>query len=242
MTHCILCKTELTEDDDITRGYDAKCRDSYRRLLRQVGTTEFEIREMRKLSGDDLADSLRLFEQSLHARQLAIRQRAFDSLRRHAVRAEVKQFGLTADEAAEYMRRRMAGDSAQELRDELESANRGLALERELYLAEGVHKLLYALMEKADTEINRVKERDFIKGYATDDRNVCSGMQIAVVTAIAYADADPAELIEFANRQGWGRVSHFIQRNLGWIAQERSLQQGIARRLREDDAGLRLAA
>lgn len=241
MTHCFICECELTNDDDKALRCDSEtCRDKYRTLLRYVGTTEYEIKQIQLLPGDDLTEALKLFQQSLKAKQLSVRQRAFISLRRHAARAEAKLLGLTHDETVEYVRRRMNGDSADELRYEIESANRGIENERELYLATGVRQLLYALMERADSEINRVKERNFIAGKNTDDRALATGMQVAVVTAIAYSDASCEELIELAVRQGWGRVQHFIQRNEGWIEHDRRLVAGIRRRLTDSPSSVNL--
>ncbi|MBL8186551.1 MAG: hypothetical protein JNK38_01015 [Acidobacteria bacterium] len=234
MAKCFICSKDLTNPEHAARGYGEDCQRKYQTYLASAGTSEAELAELDATGDEAVLRRVRNFRQSLGSGRRREIEQTLAAARREAGHLEATQLGLTEREYFDYVDRRAAGEPAAELKAEVETANQAIALERERYLAEGAIKIVHALMEQVNHEVTRIKDRDFIAGHSTDTRNMATGLQTALVIAIAHTDLPTDELIAVADRQGWLTTERFLQQSAIRIHQERTFRQGIERRLLAD--------
>lgn len=252
MAHCILCQRQITAGQSVTRGVGSTCWARYENYLSQYGTSEAEISYFETLGESDkgMATRLRGFHIELANSRAAMRCLA--ALRRYAGHKEAEALGLSADEALHYAERREQGESAEELRAEIEEADRAIAQERARYLVETEKKMVLTLLEAADSRLEqkRAGESFLRTNQGTDQAREMKaravghsqGFEEALVLVLAQSDLSISGMVALAEAHRWYRVARLIEREAGRIAHHQNFRRSIESRLQGNEAAALLLA
>lgn len=254
MAKCFICNKELTNPDNAKRGYGDDCAKTYQKYLAACGASEAELVELEALNDETINRRLSHFKQALGQRNLRGIKQTLAAVRRGAAHLEAIALDLKDGEYFDYINRRADGETAAELRAEIEESNKLIEIERRRYLAGDAEKIVFALMEQVEQMKASAKPalyRQSVPGYGTPDTqqrdqqtiDCTAGWEAALLTALWATELPIADLVELAVEFSYRRVATLIQARATQIEQQRRFRQGIEHRLLADaPTKLKLAA
>jgi hypothetical protein len=254
MAKCFICNKELTNPDNAKRGYGDDCAKTYKKYLAACGVSEAELTELEALDNETVNRRLHCFKQALGQQNIRGIKQTLSAVRRGAAHLEAIALDLKDAEYFDYINRRADGETAAELRAEIEESNKLIEIERRRYLADDTEKIVFALMEQVEQMEASAKPalyRQSVPGYGTpetqqrDQQTIdrTTGWEEALLTALSVTELPIADLVELAMEFSYRRVATLIQTRAAQIEQQRRFRQGIERRLLADaPTELKLAA